>query len=334
MSFTGKSPQAGIAEAAADSGILEHTWAAAAKPALTAVADRTTVIFALLAVYLLWGSGYLATRVAVASIPPFLMTGGRQLFAGTILYCALRIGGASNPTRAQWLASALVALPLMCVASGGTAFAQQWVDSGLAALLLATSPLWTVAFAGLLERWPHRLEWYGLALGFAAMILLNAQSGLRTHPIAATSLLVASLCWGLGSVLSRHMELPAGLMASATLMICGGSVLLMVSVATGEHVYAIPALKSIAAWVYLAIFSSLLGFSAFTYLIRHTRPALALSHAYVNPVVAVLVGALFAGEAVSRQEVGAIGVTIVAVFFITRARVESVAEPATAEEPV
>ncbi len=272
--------------------------------------------------------------MAVASIPPFLMVGGRQLLAGTVLYCALRIGGASNPNRAQWIASAAVALPLMCVASGGTAFAQQWVDSGLAAVLLATSPLWTVAFAGLLERWPHRAEWYGLALGFAAMILLNAQSGLRAHPIAAIALLVASLCWGLGSVLSRHMELPAGSMASATLMICGGSILLLLGAATGERIYAIPALRSIAAWAYLAIFSSLLGFSAFTYLIRHTRPALALSHAYVNPVVAVAVGALFAGEAVTRLEVGAIGLTIVAVFFITSARVEDVAEPAAAEEPI
>ncbi len=123
-------------------------------------------------------------------------------------------------------------------------------------------------------------------------------------------------------------------MASATLLICGGSILLIVGAATGEHMDAIPPLKSIAAWVYLAIFSSLLGFSAFTYLIRHTRPALALSHAYVNPVVAVLVGALFGGEAVSRLEVGAIGVTIAAVFFITSARIESVAEPATAEEPI
>jgi drug/metabolite transporter (DMT)-like permease len=331
MSFAAKPSEASITRPAAGSGRALHGPAAVVKPALTG--DRPTVILALLAVYLLWGSGYLATRIAVASIPPFLMTGGRQLLAGTVMYCALRLGGASGPTRSQWLASAAVALPLMCVASGGTAFAQQWVDSGLAAVLLATSPLWGAAFAGLVERWPHRVEWYGLALGFAAMILLNAQSGLRAHPIAAISLLLASLCWGLGSVMSRHMELPEGSMASATLMICGGSLLLLLGAATGERLHVMPALRSIAAWVYLAVFSSFLGFSAFTYLIRNTRPALALSHAYVNPVVAVVVGALFAGEAVSRQEIGAIALTIVAVFLITSARVEGV-EPATAEEPI
>jgi drug/metabolite transporter (DMT)-like permease len=293
---------------------------AAADSALAAAADRTMVMISLLAVYFLWGTGYLATRVAIESFPPFLMTGGRQLLAGSALYWALRLGGASRPTRAQWLASAIVALPLMCIASGGTSFAQQWVDSGLAAVLLATSPLWTAAFAGAIERWPRRMEWYGLGLGFAAMVLLNAQSGLHAHPIAAASLMIASLCWGLGSVMSRHFDLPRDSMASATLMICGGSMLLILSLAAGESMHAAPSLKSMAAWIYLAIFSSLLGFSAFTYLIRRTRPALALSHAYVNPVVAVAVGALFAGETVTGQEVFAIGLTAVAVLLIAGAQ--------------
>lgn len=324
-------PSAGKSQAQERGPAEPPPAAEALSPLRRGPSEQTRVMVALLAVYLIWGSGYLATRIALEGIPPFLMAGSRQLFAGSVLYCALRIGGAPNPTRAQWLGSAKISLLLMCVSSGGNAFAQQWVESGVAAVAFATAPIWTALFAGFLERWPTRSEWAGLALGLLAVVLLNAQAGMRGYPLAAVVLMAAAMGWGLGSVLSRHVALPPGTMASSSVMICGGTTLLTLGVLSGEHLAAMPALRSVAAFGYLAVFSSLLGFSAFTYLLHHTRPALAISHAYVNPVVAVVVGALFAGEVITRLEVAAIALTIVAVFLLTSARgeLEASPEPAT-----
>jgi drug/metabolite transporter (DMT)-like permease len=143
---------------------------------------------------------------------------------------------------------------------------------------------------------------------------------MRAHPMIAVMLAVSSMSWGLGSVLSRYVRLPPGNMASATLMIIGGVILIPAGLIGGERLNAIPPAGALIAFAYLAIFSSLIGFSAFTYLIRHTRPSLALSHAYVNPVVAVTLGAMFAGELVTRLEIVAVVLTAVSIFFLTTVR--------------
>jgi len=185
---------------------------------------------------------------------------------------------------------------LLLGGNGGVVFAEQWVASGLTALALATTPLWTVLFAGIWKRWPTRLEWAGLALGFIGVALLNLEGNLRASPAGAVALIIASLCWALGSAWSRHLPLPSGLMAGAVEMISGGALLLIASFFTGETIETVPTLRSLGALVYLGIFGSLVGFSAYTYLLTRVRPALATSNAYVNPVIAVALGVWLAGE--------------------------------------
>ena len=281
---------------------------------------RARTIACLAAVYLIWGSAYLAIRVAVQDAPPFLMAGARFVLAGVLLYAGLRLGGSPPPDRHQWTTTALTGLLMVVAANGGVVIAEQWVDSGITSIVLATSPLWAALFAGLWERWPSRPEWIGLSIGFGAVILLNAHAGLRAHPLAALSLVLAALTWSLGSIMSRHVRLPPGLMASATQMLTGGVVMLIIGSLSGEWSGPAPSTNAIAATLYLGIFSSLIGFSAFTWLIHNTRPALAFSYSYVNPAVAIALGAGFLGEKVGAVEVAAMGLTVCSIFFILQGR--------------
>ena len=278
------------------------------------------MLLSLAAVYTIWGSAYFATHIGLTGFPPFLMAGIRFSSAGVVLYGWLRMRGVAAPSRQQWFATLPIALLLVVAANGGVVYAQQWVDSSLAAIVLATSPLWAALFAGIFERWPSKLEWIGLALGFAGMLLLNGHANLRAHPLAAAALLGGAASWSLGSILGRHVHLPAGLMAAASQMVMGGPIMLAVGLCRGEWITHAPNAHSIMAVAYLAVFSSLVGFSAFTYLIHNTRPALAMSYSYVNPVVAVILGVVFLQEAVDPSEVVAIGVILVSVIFIMQGK--------------
>jgi drug/metabolite transporter (DMT)-like permease len=281
---------------------------------------RVRVIACLAAVYLIWGSAYLAIRVAVHDAPPFLMAGSRFMLAGILLYSALRLSGAVSPDRRQWIAAGWTGLLMVVAANGGVVFAEQWVDSGITSIVLATSALWAALFAGIWERWPSRPEWIGLTIGFSGVVLLNAQAGLRAHPMAALSLVFAALTWSLGSILSRHAHLPPGLMAGAAQMLTGGAVMLLIGTVSGEWSAPAPSADAIAATVYLGIFSSLVGFSAFTWLIHNTRPALAFSYSYINPTIALGLGAVFLGEKISLVEIVAMLLTVSAILFILQGR--------------
>jgi drug/metabolite transporter (DMT)-like permease len=248
------------------------------------------------------------------------MAGSRFVLAGVLLYAGLRFCGWPSPDRHQWIAAAYTGLLMVVAANGGVVIAEQWVDSGITSIVLATSPLWAAIFAGFWERWPSRPEWIGLSIGFGAVILLNAHASLRTHPLAALSLILAALTWSLGSIMSRHAHLPPGLMASAAQMLTGGVVMLLIGTAIGEWSSPAPSANAIVATFYLGIFSSLIGFSAFTWLIHNTRPALAFSYSYVNPAVAIALGAAFLGEKVSTLEVVAMLLTVCAIFFIMQGR--------------
>lgn len=280
---------------------------------------RTRVVVSLLIVYFIWGSAYLAIRVAIQDIPPFLMAGSRVALAGAILYAYLRLRGVASPTRREWIDSAKAGFLLIGLANAFLVYAQLWVDSGIAAIVLASAALWAALFAGIWERWPSRPEWTGLLIGFAGVILLNANSSLRTHPIAAVSLILCSLVWAFGSIASRHMTLPKGAMASATQLLTGGAMLLVLSALAREHLGHVGT-PSTAAWLYLGIFSSLIGYSAYTYLIHNTRPALALSYEYVNPAVAVLLGAVFEHERITGMEIVAMLLTAGSVYFLMQGR--------------
>jgi len=203
---------------------------------------------------------------------------------------------------------------------GGVATAEQWVPSSVAAVCIATAPLWISLFAGLWGRWPVRSEWLGLCLGFIGVVLLNLGSGLWASPLGAIILLIAPVCWAFGSAWSHHLQLPSGLMASATQMLIGGVFVTIMGLIFGQRITSLPTMQSLLALLYLIAFGSLIAFSAYGYVLRRVRPALATSYAYVNPVVAVCLGVALAGESVTVLTVVAMVVILVGVGLISLGR--------------
>ncbi len=270
---------------------------------------RITVGLALLSIYLIWGSTYLGIRFALESFPPLLMAGFRFLIAGTLMFTFLRVRGAPMPTRRQWLGAAVIGAFLLGGGNGGVTVAEQWVSSGLAAVVIASMPLWAALFGGLWKRWPNRIEWVGLMVGFAGVAVLNLEHHFRANPLGAIVLFGAAISWAFGSVLSGHLQLPKGPMSSATQMLVGGVLMLALGALSGERIAALPSTRSAAAFVYLITFGSLIGFSAYAYLLRTVRPTLATSYAYVNPLVAVGLGVLLGGEKITA--VGLIATLII-----------------------
>ena len=257
------------------------------------------IVLALLAVYIVWGSTYLAIRIALEGFPPFLMAGIRFLCAGGILYCFLRARGEQPPELFQVAGASVVGGFLLLGGNGGVVFAEQTVASGLAALAVATVPLWTVLFSGIWKRWPGHIEWAGLILGFAGIVLLNFEGDLKASPAGAVALIIAAVSWAFGSAWSRHLPLPSGLMASAVEMLAGGLLLVVAGVVTGERIHTVPSMRAAAALIYLIAFGSLIGFSSYVYLLGRVRPVLATSYAYINPVIAVILGIWLAGERIT-----------------------------------
>jgi drug/metabolite transporter (DMT)-like permease len=281
---------------------------------------RLLVPVALVSLYFVWGSTYLAIRVAVASYPPFLMAAVRFLCAGAALYGFLRWRGMPAPTRTQWINSALTGLMLLGFGNGLVCFAEQSVASGLAAVAVASMPLFAAMFGGIYGHWPTRMEWLGLGVGFAGVILLNLGGSMAGSPIGAIALVVAAGSWAFGSVWSKRRDMPPAAMNTAAQMLTGGALLLVFALAIGERVPAVLPLNATLAVAYLAVAGSLIGFSAYLYLLNTVRPALATSYAYVNPPVAVLIGALFGGEAVHAFDLVAMAVILGGVALIAVAK--------------
>lgn len=261
--------------------------------------NRLLILLSILSLYILWGGTYLGMRIALEGFPPLFVAGFRQLIAGVLLYVFLRMRGGKAPTLKQWLAAVIVGGLLLLVGNGGVVFAEQWVSSGLAALALGAIPLWAALFSGFFGRWPRPIEWCGLAIGFAGLVLLNLENGFHANILGAIVLLISPASWALGSILSQHLPSPKGLMASAAQMIAGGILLFIVGAGLGEHMTAFPGPRPLLAMLYLIVGGSLIGFTAYGYLLRTTRPAMATSYAYVNPLVAVGLGVIFAGEQIS-----------------------------------
>jgi len=299
----------------------ETTASTAPAPTSTAATPRQgwlSIALALLAVYLIWGSTYLAMRLAIKGFPPFLMAGTRFLIAGTLLFFFLRLRGGKLPSRKQCAAAALVGILLLVGGNSLVAFAEQTVASSVASLAIATVPLWAVLFARIWGRWPSRPEWIGLAAGFLGILLLNLGGNLHANPLGAAILLTAAGCWAFGTVLSQHLPLPpSGAMSSAIEMLAGGTILMLLTLLHGDHLAA--SVPTVSWWAlgYLIVFGSLVGFSAYVFLLKRVRPALATSYAYVNPLVAVALGAGLAGETITWPELLALlfiltGVVLVA----------------------
>lgn len=265
-------------------------------PPTPAPVSRPLLLLSLLAVYVIWGSTYFAMRVALAGFPPLLMAGVRFLLAGALLLGGLTLRGQRWPTLRQWRDCALVGTLLLAVGNGGVAVAEQWVASGLAAVMIASVPLWSALFSGLLGAWPSWRERAGLAVGAVGVVLLNLGGDLRGQPLGAAVLLGAAASWALGSVWSRRLDLPQGLTASAAQMLTGGAVLLAAALMRGDRPRPELPHAALAAVLYLALFGSVLAYSAYGYLLQHASPALSTSYAFVNPAIAVLLGVLLGHE--------------------------------------
>lgn len=286
-----------------------------------ATAPASRVALALAAVFLIWGSTYLAIRFALeGGFPPFLLGGIRFLIAGGLVFAFLRLRGVAPPTRAQWGNAAVMGVLLLVLGNGMVNFAEKTVSSGMAAVAVASAPLWMGVFAALRGQRPSRIEWIGLAIGFVGVVWLNAGSSLDASSAGMLALLVATIAWSFGSIWSRGRDLPSPFMASAAQMLCGGLAMLVLGLAIGERFAAMPTPAGLAAFAYLVVAGSIIGFSAYIWLLHHVRPALAGSYAYVNPAIAVALGAWLAGERFGRHELLAMGVILLGVVAITVAK--------------
>jgi drug/metabolite transporter (DMT)-like permease len=283
-------------------------------------ASPAKVVLALLATYVLWGSTYYAIVIALPGYPPFLLTAVRMFIAGTLMYAALRWRGAPPPTRAQWPRIVVLAIFMTVLSNALVNFAEVSVSSGLVAIGVAAMPLWAGLFAALRGHHPSRGEWLGLVVGFAGVVWLNLGSEMRLSFAGAAAVLVAPIAWAYGSMWSRGRDLPEPIMSSATQMLCGSVMALVVGLAVGERIHGVPALAPTLAMLYLVVAGSILGFTAYVWLLHHVRPALATSYAYVNPPLAMAFGALLGGEHFDAHAIGAMVVILAGVLIITQSK--------------
>lgn len=284
-------------------------------------ASATRVALALSAVYLIWGSTYLAIRFALeGGFPPFLLGGIRFLVAGGLMFAVLRWRGVAAPARAQWGNAAVMGGLMLLLGNGMVNLAETKVSSGLAAVTVASAPLWMAVFAAMRGHRPTRLEMVGLGIGFVGVVWLSTGGSLTGAPLGLLALLVASVSWSFGSIWSRGRDLPSPFMSSAAQMLCGGALMLAVGLGLGERLHGMPTAHAIGAFWYLVVMGSLVGFSAYIWLLHHVRPALAGSYAYVNPAIAVALGAWLAHERFGLRELVAMGVILAGVVAITLAK--------------
>lgn len=276
------------------------------------------LIGALFALYIIWGSTYFAISIGVASWPPLMMAGVRFLSAGILLLSYLLLTGHRLPAWRPLLNAALIGVLLLSVGNGLVTVAEhQNVPSGIAAVMVATVPLFTLCFSRFFGIATRKLEWLGIAIGLAGIILLNSGGNLSGNPWGAVLILIGSMSWAFGSVYGSRIELPVGMMAGAVEMLAAGIVLMSASLLTGERLTTMPDTSGFLAVAYLAVFGSIIAINAYMFLIRNVSPAVATSYAYVNPVVAVLLGIGFNGERLSGVEWLALVIIIAAVVLVT-----------------
>jgi drug/metabolite transporter (DMT)-like permease len=303
--------------------------------------NRLLTVLAFAAVYVIWGSTYLAIRVGVRSLPPFLMSGTRFVIAGALLYAFLRARKTPAPTPAEWARASIAGVLMLTAGNGLVTWAEKRVPSNLAALIVAAVPL----YMALLD-WarpggtaPARRVLVGIGVGAAGMVLLVSGGRAASHEvnsIAIGAILLSGLCWSAGSLYSRYGVMhPHPVMAAAQQMLAGGAVMLGVSALRGEP-RAIAAagvsLSSAAALAYLTVFGSIIAFSAFGWLVRATTPARLSTVAYVNPVVAVALGWLVLGERLGPRALGGAVLIVCAVLVMTLPKRRSLEGRATARQ--
>jgi drug/metabolite transporter (DMT)-like permease len=284
---------------------------------------RVAVPVAFGLVYVLWGSTYLAIRYAIQTIPPFFMAGTRFFTAGAILYAVSRWRGGPAPTRVQWRNAAIAGTLLLMLGNGLVTMAEQRVPSGVTAVLVATVPLWMVVLEWLTGgKRPGVRAWMGIALGLAGVVVLvqpNGRGGV--DPFGVLLLLVASLAWSYGSLFGRRADLPKSpLLTTGMEMLAGGVVLIAAGLVTGEAAHFHPSAisrTSLLGLAYLITLGSVVGYSAYTYLVTAVTPAKLGTYAYVNPIIAVFLGWAIAGEPIGPMTIVAVAIIVAAVVLLT-----------------
>jgi drug/metabolite transporter (DMT)-like permease len=263
------------------------------------------------AVYLIWGSTYLAIRIAIETVPPFLMAGSRFLMAGVILYPIMRRLGAPRPSRLDWRNAIIIGALLLLAGNGGVSWAEQTVPTNITALIIAATPLWIILFDWIRPKGkrPSAMVAVGLGLGFigVGLIVIGRSSfgGKSVDPAGAIVLLIASLCWALGSIFSRHArQSSSALLNVAMQMMSGGVLLLVTGLVSGEPGYFAfhkVSAASLGAFIYLTLFGSLIGFTAYVWLLQVSTPARVSTYAYVNPFIALILGSVFLDEKLPKS---------------------------------
>jgi drug/metabolite transporter (DMT)-like permease len=291
--------------------------------------SSTSVLVAFAAVYLIWGSTFLAIRVGLESFPPLLLAGARHLMFGILFYPLLRWKTGIRPTRAHWRTAVVTGLLLLFVGNGGVCVAEQTVPSGVSALLVATVSLWMVLVDWLRPGGTRPVSRVvaGLLLGFSGLALLVGPKDLggsgRVNPTGVGILVVASLAWACGSLYSKHGALPSSpLLGAAMQSLCGGTALWMAAFASGEVPSLHLAAVSTRSWLalgYLIAFGSMMGFTAYVYILKKSTATRVATYAFVNPVVALFLGWLLARESITLRTILAAAVILAAVLLVITA---------------
>jgi drug/metabolite transporter (DMT)-like permease len=293
-------------------------------------ASRAQIVAAFASIYTVWGSTYLAIRYADETIPPFLMAAVRFLVSGVLLYAWARYRGAARPTRTHWRNATIAGGLLLLGGNGAVVWAEQFVPSGLTALLVSILPFWLVIIEWVRppRQTPRAAVIVGLIVGFIGIVVLVGPGDLGGHGdisvTGAVVLIIGSLSWAMGSFFSRDAALPeSGLLTTGMEMLGGGLLLTIVGFGAGElgsfHVAAVSRASALGL-LYLITFGSLIGFTSYIWLLDKVSPAQLGTYAYVNPVVAVLLGWAIAGEKLSLRTGVAAAIVICAVALITIAR--------------
>lgn len=286
------------------------------------------IIAAFAAVYLIWGSTYLGMRLAIDSIPPLLMAGTRFIIAGGALYLVMRMRGATRPDLGHWKSATLSGGLLLVGGNGGVVWAQQTVPSGVTALVVASVPLWIMLVEWLRPggRRPTRLVVLGLAIGMigvAVIVMGRGPLGQRViDPVAATVLVAGNISWAVGSIYTRYARKPeSALLGVGIQMLCGGVLQFLLGLCLGEyHQLNLSNITATSAWafVYLTLIGSLVGYTAYIWLLQVSTPSRVSTHAYVNPFVAVLLGWWFLNEPIPHSVLIAGALILSSVILITR----------------
>jgi drug/metabolite transporter (DMT)-like permease len=311
-----------------------------------AAPSKAAILLAFAAVYIIWGSTYLGIRFAIDSMPPLLMAGTRYTLAGVLLYGFMRLRGTPAPTAQGWITALIIGICLLGFGNGGVTLGEQYIPTGMASLLVATVPMFLAVLgwlSGVSQR-PTALVALGLAIGLGGVYLLASQPG-EAHValpgkqgIGIIMVLTAALLWAIGSLYSKKKQAaPSPFVAGGMQMICGGMVMLLVGLIRGEangFELAQVTAKSWWAYGYLVTIGSIVAFSAYIWLLTVVEPALAGTYAFVNPVVAVLLGWAFAGETLNFNMVGGAALIVLAVILVVLGGRKPAPQTTTAEATV